>query len=80
VLLEVTATLRLGITLVPLIFMSDVTHLSNVAGDKKKCVGIGFGPVAFVVFGLRLGHEAGGLWHPLASLAPTSLAYHHAEE
>jgi len=30
------ATLRLGDTLVPLIFMSDTTHLSNFAGDKKE--------------------------------------------
>jgi len=28
--------LRLGDTLVPLIFMSDGTHLSNFAGDKKE--------------------------------------------
>jgi len=31
-------------------------------------VGTGFGPVAFVAFGLRLGHEAGGLRPPLALL------------
>ena len=43
-------------------------------------VGTGFGPVAFVAFGLRLGHEAGGLRPPLASPAPTSLACPHAEE
>jgi len=36
VLIEVKATLRLGDTLVPLIFMSDGTHLSNFAGDKKE--------------------------------------------
>jgi len=36
VLIEVNATLRLGDTLVPLIFMSDRTHLSNFAGDKKE--------------------------------------------
>jgi hypothetical protein len=36
VLIEVKATLRLGDTLVPLIFMSDGTHLSNFAGDKNK--------------------------------------------
>jgi hypothetical protein len=35
-LIEGKATLRLGDTLVPLIFMSDGTHLSNVAGDKKE--------------------------------------------
>jgi hypothetical protein len=28
--------LRVGDTLVPLIFMSDRTHLSNFAGDKKE--------------------------------------------
>jgi len=36
VLIKVKATLRLGDTLVPLIFMSDGTHLSNFAGDKKE--------------------------------------------
>jgi len=36
VLIEVKATLRLGDILVPLIFMSDRTHLSNFAGDKKE--------------------------------------------
>jgi len=36
VLIEVKATLRLWDTLVPLIFMSDGTHLSNYAGDKKE--------------------------------------------
>jgi hypothetical protein len=35
-LIEVKATFRLGDTLVPLIFMSDRTHLSNFAGDKKE--------------------------------------------
>jgi hypothetical protein len=35
-LIEVKATLRLGDTLVPLIFLSDRTHLSNFAGDKKE--------------------------------------------
>jgi hypothetical protein len=35
-LFEVTAMLRLGDTVVPLIFMSDRTHLSNFAGDKKE--------------------------------------------
>jgi len=34
VLIEVKAMLRLGDTLVPMIFISDVTHLSNFAGDK----------------------------------------------
>jgi hypothetical protein len=46
----------------------------------RHSVGTGFGPVAFVAFGLRLGHEAGGLRPPLASPAPTSLACPHAEE
>jgi hypothetical protein len=36
VLIEVKATLRLGDTLVPLIFKFDRTHLSNFAGDKKE--------------------------------------------
>jgi hypothetical protein len=36
VLIEVKATLRLGYTLIPVIFMSDGTHLSNFAGDKKE--------------------------------------------
>jgi len=36
VLIEDNATLRLGDTLVHLIFMSDGTHLSNFAGDKKE--------------------------------------------
>jgi len=36
VLIKVKATLRVGDTLVPLIFMSDGTHLSNFAGDKKE--------------------------------------------
>jgi len=36
VLIEVKATLKLGDTLVPLIFLSNGTHLSNVAGDKKE--------------------------------------------
>jgi len=35
-LIDVKATLRLGDTLVPLIFMSDGTHLSNFAGDQKE--------------------------------------------
>jgi hypothetical protein len=35
-LIEVKASLRLGHTLVPLIFMSDGTQLSNFAGDKKE--------------------------------------------
>jgi len=35
-LIEVKTTLRLGDTLVPLIFMSDGTHLSNFASDKKE--------------------------------------------
>ena len=42
-----------------------------------RIVGTGFGPVAFVAFDLRLGHEAGGLRPPLASPAPTSLACPH---
>jgi len=48
----------------------------NALGQRGS-VGTGFGPVAF---GLRLGHEAGGLRPPLASPAPTSLACPHAEE
>jgi len=36
VLTDVKSTLRVGDTLVPLIFMSDRTHLSNFAGDKKE--------------------------------------------
>jgi hypothetical protein len=36
VLLEVKTTLRLGGTLVPLIFMSGRTHLSKFARDKKE--------------------------------------------
>jgi hypothetical protein len=36
VLIEVKATLRLGDTLVPLMFMSDGIHLSDFAGDKKE--------------------------------------------
>ena len=51
----------------------------NALGQRGS-VGTGFGPVAFVAFGLRLGHEAGGLRPPLASPAPTSLACPHAEE
>jgi hypothetical protein len=35
-LIKVKATLRLRDTQVPLIFMSDGTHLSNFAGDKKE--------------------------------------------
>jgi hypothetical protein len=35
-LIEVKAKLRLGDTLVPLIFMSDRTCLSNFAGDNKQ--------------------------------------------
>ena len=35
-LIEVKATLRLGDTLVPLIFMSEETHLSNFTGDKNE--------------------------------------------
>jgi len=35
-LIEVKATLRLGDSLVPLIFMPDSTHLSDFAGDKKE--------------------------------------------
>jgi hypothetical protein len=34
--IEVKATLSLGDTLVHMIFMSDGTHLSNFAGDKKE--------------------------------------------
>ena len=35
-LIDVKSTLRVRDTLVPLIFMSDGTHLSNFAGDKKE--------------------------------------------
>jgi hypothetical protein len=35
-LIAVRATLRVGDTVVPVIFMSDITHLSNFAGDKKE--------------------------------------------
>ena len=35
-LIDVDSTLRVGDTLVPLIFMSDGIHLSNFAGDKKE--------------------------------------------
>jgi len=36
VLTDGQSMLRVGDTLVPLIFMSDRTHLSNFAGDKKE--------------------------------------------
>jgi len=36
VLMDVKSTLRVGDTLVRLIFMSDGTHLSNFAGDKNQ--------------------------------------------
>jgi hypothetical protein len=36
VLIDVWTTLRVGDTLVPLIFMSDGTHLSNFVSDKKE--------------------------------------------
>jgi hypothetical protein len=36
VLINVYATLRVGDTLVPLLFMSDGTHLANFAGDKTE--------------------------------------------
>jgi len=36
VLIDVQATLRVGDTLVPLILMSDGTHLLNFAGDNKE--------------------------------------------
>jgi len=35
-LIDVTSTLRVGDTLVPLIFMSDGTHLSSFAGDNTE--------------------------------------------
>jgi hypothetical protein len=35
-LIEIKAMLRLGYTLVPMIFMSNGTHLSNIAGDTKE--------------------------------------------
>jgi hypothetical protein len=41
----------------------------NALGQRGS-VGTGFGLVAVVAFGLRLGHEAGGLRPPLASPAP----------
>jgi len=34
ILINVKSTLRVGDTLVPLIIMSDGTHLSNFAGDR----------------------------------------------
>jgi prepilin-type processing-associated H-X9-DG protein len=36
VLIDVWSTLRMGETLVPMILMSNRTHLSNFAGDKKE--------------------------------------------
>jgi hypothetical protein len=51
----------------------------NALGQRGS-VGTGFGPVVFVAFGLRLGHEAGGLQPPSASPPPTSLVCPHAEE
>jgi len=36
VLIDVESMLSMGDTLVPLIFMSTGTHLSNFAGDKKE--------------------------------------------
>jgi len=36
VLIEVKTTLRLGDTLVPMIFLSDGTHLSKFAGEKTE--------------------------------------------
>jgi len=36
VLIDIYSMLRVGDTLVPLIFMSDGTHLSNIAGDKQE--------------------------------------------
>jgi len=35
-LTDVKSTLRVGDTLVPLIFMSDGTHILNFSGDKKE--------------------------------------------
>ena len=35
-LINVKSMLRVGDTLVPLIFMSDGTHLPNFAGDKQE--------------------------------------------
>ena len=60
--------------------LSPVRSHRKVRLNRAPDVGTGFGPVAFVAFGLRLGHEAGGLRPPLASPAPTSLACPHAEE
>jgi hypothetical protein len=36
VLTDIQSTLRVGDTLVPMIFISDKTHHSNFAGDKKE--------------------------------------------
>jgi hypothetical protein len=36
VLIDVWSTVRVGDTLVPLIFMWDRTHLSNFVGDKNE--------------------------------------------
>jgi len=36
VLTDIESTHRVGVTLVPLIFMTDGMHLSNFAGDKKE--------------------------------------------
>jgi len=58
----------------------DVSIVEAARATSAAPVGTGFGPVAFVAFGLRLGHEAGGLRPPLATPAPTSLACPHAEE
>jgi len=55
-------------------------HFVWNAVGQRGIVGTGFRPVAFVAFGLTLGHEAGGLWSPLVSPAPSSLACSHAEE
>jgi hypothetical protein len=61
-------------------FFRDKRRDALLQFNPRFHVGTGFGPVAFVAFGLRLGHEAGGLRPPLASPAPTSLACPHAEE
>jgi len=35
-LIDVDSTIRVGVTLVPIMFMSEGTHLSDFAGDKKE--------------------------------------------
>jgi len=54
-----------------------ISGVVNCLGHRVVYVGTGFGPVAFVAFGLRLGHEAGGWRPPSVSPAPTSLPCPH---